>query len=277
LKNTLRVGNGYGTATKTKQQFGAKERDSETGLDFFEARYFSSIQGRFTSPDEFTGGPVELFTVTVSANPTFYSDLTHPQSLNKYQYCYNNPLRYIDSDGHEPEDLDPQSGRKKKEEEEKIQIKTADTPKILDVKVKLIDPVKGEVPIGGEFEIKYKYAINNPSTEQDAQKPGDYGSIQPVTPTGTFTEVSNLGLVGEPKVVVNQKKETVEVEKTERYVVNGTACRGTSCGINFKVVVRDPVNTDKTVTVRSVNQPTFFDKSPQYIPVRNIPKPEKRK
>jgi hypothetical protein len=171
---------------------------------------------------------------------------------------------------------DPQSGKKKKEEEAAIQIKTADTPKILDVKVKLIDPVKGEVPIGGEFEIKYKYAINDPSTVQDAQKPGDYGSIQPVIPTGTFTGVSNVGLVGDPKVVVNQKKETVEVEKTERYVVNGTACGGSTCAINFKVVVKDPVNTDKTVTVRSVNQPTFFDKSPQYIPVRNIPKPEKR-
>ncbi len=270
-------GAGYVGGNNPRQKFGSKERDAETGLDFFEARYFSSIQGRFTSPDEFTGGPVELFTLTASANPTFYSDLTHPQSLNKYQYCYNNPLRYIDSDGHEPEDLDPQSGRKKKEEEEKIQIKTADTPKILDVKVKLIDPVKGEVPIGGEFEIKYKYAINDPSTVQDAQKPGDYGSIQPVIPTGTFTDVNNVGLVGEPKVVVNPKKETVEVEKTERYVVKGTACGRDSCAINFKVVVTDPVNTDKTVTVRSVNAPGLFDKSPSYIPVRNIPKPEKRK
>jgi RHS repeat-associated protein len=268
--------NGY-VADGVRQKFTGHERDNETGLDFFGARYFSSIQGRFTSPDEFTGRPVELFTVTASANPTFYSDLTYPQSLNKYQYCYNNPLRYIDSDGHEPEDLDPQSGRKKKEEEEKIQIKTADTPKILDVKVKLIDPVKGEVPIGGEFEIKYKYAINDPSTVQDAQKPEDYGSIQPITPTGTFTDVNNVGLVGAPKVVVNQKKETVEVEKTERYVAQGAACGGTTCGINFKVVVRDPVNTNKVVQVRSKHFPSIGDKSPQTISVRNIPKPEKKK
>lgn len=33
------------------------ERDDETGLDYARARYYSSKQGRFTSPDEFTGGP----------------------------------------------------------------------------------------------------------------------------------------------------------------------------------------------------------------------------
>ena len=62
------------------------------------------MQGRFTSPDEFTGGPDELyyFVDDASENPTFYADLSNPQSLNKYQYSYNNPLRYVDPDGHDP-------------------------------------------------------------------------------------------------------------------------------------------------------------------------------
>lgn len=94
---------GYGTADNARQKFTQKERDSETNLDYFLARYYSSLQGRFTSPDEFTGGPDEYYEFhdLASQNPTFYADLTDPQSLNKYQYGYNNPLLYIDPDGHQ--------------------------------------------------------------------------------------------------------------------------------------------------------------------------------
>jgi RHS repeat-associated protein len=96
--------NGYliSGSNAPRQQFTGKERDSETGLDYFEARYYGSIHGRFTSPDEFTGGPDDLydFADAASNNPTFYADLTDPQSLNKYQYCYNNPLTTVDPDGH---------------------------------------------------------------------------------------------------------------------------------------------------------------------------------
>jgi len=61
--------------------FTAKERDSETGLDYFGARYMSSAQGRFTSPDP-GGGHLE-----------------DPQTLNRYAYARNNPLRFTDSTG----------------------------------------------------------------------------------------------------------------------------------------------------------------------------------
>jgi len=77
--------NGYGTNT-VRQKYGSKERDNETGLDFFESRYYSSSQGRFTKPDTFGG------------------KLTNPQTLNLYAYVLNNPLKWTDPTGHAPQD-----------------------------------------------------------------------------------------------------------------------------------------------------------------------------
>jgi RHS repeat-associated protein len=98
----------YGsTAGLVNQKFTGKERDSESGLDYFGARYYGSALGRFTSPDEFKGGIVDPFTgqdiETNTALP--YADITDPQTLNKYAYVRNNPLRYTDPNGHCIEDL----------------------------------------------------------------------------------------------------------------------------------------------------------------------------
>jgi len=78
--------------TYLKQPAGlsGKERDAESGLDFFGARYNSSSQGRFTSPD--------------SKTPSL-KHLVNPQKWNKYAYTLNNPLRYFDPDGLEEIDV----------------------------------------------------------------------------------------------------------------------------------------------------------------------------
>jgi RHS repeat-associated protein len=70
-------------------EFTGKERDAETGLDYFGARYFAGAQGRFTSPD---------WSAMPQAVP--YAILGDPQTLNLYAYVRNNPLSEADADGH---------------------------------------------------------------------------------------------------------------------------------------------------------------------------------
>jgi RHS repeat-associated protein len=67
-----------------------KERDTESGLDYFGARYYGNALGRFLTPD-WSAKPVTI--------P--YADLHDPQTLNLYGYVGNNPLSRRDADGHE--------------------------------------------------------------------------------------------------------------------------------------------------------------------------------
>ena len=76
---------GYSGGDGVRQQFTEKERDFETGLDYFGARYFLSTQGRFTSVDP---GNYQAL-----VNPT------DPQSWNGYSYVNNNPLARVDRNG----------------------------------------------------------------------------------------------------------------------------------------------------------------------------------
>ena len=79
-----------------------KERDAETGLDYFGARYMSSNMGRFMSPDPGNIG----------------ADPKNPQSWNMYSYVVNNPLKFTDptglycywGKGNGKDDDDPQDG-----------------------------------------------------------------------------------------------------------------------------------------------------------------------
>ena len=72
------------------RQFAGKERDAETGFDYFGARYYASQLGRFLTPDS------EL---------RIGQTIAHPQLWNKYSYVTNNPLRKVDPDGRWGEDI----------------------------------------------------------------------------------------------------------------------------------------------------------------------------
>ncbi|MDE3163779.1 MAG: RHS repeat-associated core domain-containing protein [Acidobacteriota bacterium] len=91
LFTSLPFGNGFtqpSTANPcpdaTEHHFTCKERDSESGNDYFGARYYASSMGRFLTPD-----PAGIRAVK----------LANPQTWNWYAYTLNNPLQYTDPTG----------------------------------------------------------------------------------------------------------------------------------------------------------------------------------
>src|SRR6185369_12965538 len=73
----------YGSGDGVRQHFTGYEADNETGLNFAQARYQSSIQGRFTSVDPLGAS----------------ADSLNPQTFNRYSYVNNDPVNQIDRSG----------------------------------------------------------------------------------------------------------------------------------------------------------------------------------
>ena len=76
----------WGSNDSLAQKFTSQERDTETGLDFFQARYLGSAQGRFLGADP----------ENTAAN------VSNPQTWNAYSYVLNDPVYWIDPSGLEP-------------------------------------------------------------------------------------------------------------------------------------------------------------------------------
>jgi RHS repeat-associated protein len=71
----------------TDKKFTGQIEDN-TGLYYYNARYYDPEIGRFISADSIVSNPA------------------NPQSLNRYSYCLNNPLKYTDPSGHEYTEAD---------------------------------------------------------------------------------------------------------------------------------------------------------------------------
>jgi RHS repeat-associated protein len=73
----------YGQSDSVRQRFTGYQKDTETGLDFAEARMYENRHGRFTAVDP-------LLASGKSADP---------QTFNRYSYTSNNPIIRIDANG----------------------------------------------------------------------------------------------------------------------------------------------------------------------------------
>ncbi len=67
----------------TDYTFTGQKLDASSNLLYYGARYYAADLGRFTQPDSLIPDPY------------------NPQSLNRYSYVLNNPMRYTDPTGHE--------------------------------------------------------------------------------------------------------------------------------------------------------------------------------
>ncbi len=183
------TGQGYGIADDIRQQFTQKERDIETGLDYFGARYYASTQGRFTGADRYDINFERQETADrEEADALFREYIGQPQHWNHYSYALNNPLRYVDPDGlfeYETDLLGKKikvniSDRIDKKAQENIKRNidsaiakiNAGKEKLTDKQISAINSVKGiEVKTNGNrigmnngtFQITQRYAEERPN------------------------------------------------------------------------------------------------------------------
>lgn len=69
--------------TSSKYLYTGQEKDFETGLSYYGARYYNPHIYRFAQAD------------------SILTDVYDPQQLNRYAYARNNPLKYTDPSGHQ--------------------------------------------------------------------------------------------------------------------------------------------------------------------------------
>ncbi len=200
---------GYGAGDGVRQKFTLKERDNETGLDYFGARYFASTQGRFSSADPFLA----------SARPPM------PQSWNRYSYVLNNPLKLIDPNG--LEDDDPQ-----KKKDEQPQQQPSPQPTVVDLRkdktiTSELDKIRANakpLPDGATPELSdVKTIVGETSNISNGgyidgygnEASGFTGTVKPVAYVpldqgGNIIEGNGVAIAENVKVIQGDKPQTTE-------------------------------------------------------------------
>ncbi|MBU0706423.1 RHS repeat-associated core domain-containing protein, partial [Patescibacteria group bacterium] len=94
-----RVAETFNGVPITELGFTGKHLDSETGLNYYGARYYDPVTGRFITMDPLL---LNLDKMSQAQRNAF---LSNPQNLNMYSYAYNNPTRFVDANGEAGEDF----------------------------------------------------------------------------------------------------------------------------------------------------------------------------
>ena len=180
-----------GTSDGVRQKFTGKERDTETGLDYSGARYYTSGQGRFTGAD-----------------PLLSSGIIYdPQTWNRYSYALNNPLKYTDPLGLYV--FSPDLGGNKTDDELRAEAKTEKEKKQVEQIIKKRDQIRNALKAARE-------ALQNPTLT-----PAQRAKLErAVNSYGEFNDGKNdnvvVGLVAKkgdaPNAALGNKDGLIHVE-----------------------------------------------------------------
>jgi RHS repeat-associated protein len=168
---------GYAGGDGVRQQFTQKERDFETGLDYFGARYFASTQGRFTSSDPL-----------LSSGRSWA-----PQSWNRYSYVLNNPLRLIDPSG--LADDDPQDQKKQNEQPKPVAVDQITVGRVTVKVEQMNEPAGFQKVINGTERVGVGVQLNFTVTDENG-KP-----LEGVTVKETVTALEGPAVIQNPGTV----------------------------------------------------------------------------
>lgn len=238
-----------------RQKFTSKERDSETGLDYFGSRYYSSPQGRFISADDFTND----------------ARVSEPQSWNPYAYVGNNPLRFVDPTGEVktdpdgsvtfvPDKIDKKTGKGKDSEfiytEKKNKDGTTSTTKWRAIKGSIfadngekITAYKATTAVSVEVTNSVGEVLPKESKKESAEKAGLDNSAD--CHGNSFAK-------GEVWINNNQVKKLVENDGY-RALAAGEAPQANDVGIYAEGKKFNLSNTQHSVLVNGVSQGQVLD------------------
>jgi len=223
-----------------RQRFTGYQKDTETSLDFAEARMYANTYGRFTAVDP-------LLASGKSANP---------QTFNRYIYVLNNPLLLTDPDG-----LQVTSNP----DEDSIKLETQLSRKAPWVgNVRVIHngrEVKNDLYVGDQFTIEWKFRINKLDDPKRIQRASTVSGVDRDRSTGfsngkpigteteitkgndSFSDAEGIKRLGDAKIVtVGARADETEVTMSQTFEIIGRkdGTPGASNQINFQITVVDP-------------------------------------
>jgi RHS repeat-associated protein len=210
-------------------KFTGKKRDTETGLDYFGARYYSNGLGRWVSAD-WSATPL----------PVPYADFNNPQTLNLYGYMWNNPLGGTDKDGHCGQQ---QSGGGSSCPSVTVTVKADSDPHVMHnqppnpdiAKVGTTTTVK--ITDGHDKPIAEAKVQENPSTTNNltGTNSGNQANPNPVTTAadGTFKDIVAQQVVAEPtstaEIQDHVNKTPYDKTTNQTLTITTSGAKGTTC------------------------------------------------